>query len=868
MPKTKYIGYIASEDNEIKQGFGQLKTENGTIIQGEFFQDEINGLAIVQNKEEQFFGYFKNGQKHGIACHDYPSKTLITKYSKGRIDEDFTSELQLPDKVYKLGKINTIDFRLYGYGEIDQEIGNIHIKGFFRKNYLDGFGIVETPEFKKIGDFVKGKLTSIGKIEKPNGDYIISEFIDDQPVGFGIENSGDTFYCGDFNQNREKTGNGLLRKKEQFEYVGELVDDGVFQGNGKLRDWVKNEYFIGKFEKSMKTGIGYLETFNKETNKSEKVYYGNFEHGLPNGIGIEKVGFEERFVGKFVNGIRHGKGFLFNTDTMELEPAYFKKGVKTEKRLNATKIADSIGDFMNKEPTVEKMKISKEVDDIEFVLKGRKEALETSQNIDLDFEFERAHMTIRKKRELLINELKKRIEQYKEKVEKFKKECEEGGVDVDIIELNDFEEDKQRAEESKITQEQDAIDLKLKLPLDLGGYYGDSDDEEFGKLEEEKKVEDEEKVEEKKEEEDDKNVKILDAETDEIKTEVPQLNLEIIKQEEERKRKKPKMSSRKELKAPTNNSYEKVKKIETRKYSNMFPRSKKTTNNTSKGYSTYRSNIRKDSKTKVKSSRRKKKPKNKKTVTVKLYKKIIYDDFEHFSSLYPNDNRISSVSDHPFYSRTSRDSYYKDYGIDSLQRKYNSSLDKLKKTRFAPDDKLLEYEEFFDGPGTSVYYTHSPEGLKRKRVYKFNTDYKEMYQETVLDRISPAKKKEENTVKVTEFEGYFSNKSDDPNGYLGNIKIPEKRKRRNEDLEELGIKNEEIKKIIRDNTAGYVPLKYKEDKLKLVEEEKSSSQKGKIVLKGILKKNREPKKEVHKRRKTKGSRDKEWKRIRDMGAKY
>lgn len=860
-----YTGQVG--EGGLKEGFGQLRTKEGVIFQGEWKHDLLNGLAIIQKKDEQFFGFFKHDEKHGIGCHDYEDKTFITKYVKDEIDENFASELHLPDMVYKLGKIDPKKFRLTGYGEIDKYLEDEHIKGFFRKDILDGFGKIKNPEIEKIGDFVDGNLTGVGKIINSDGHVLISEFNYENPIGFSIEIEDDDYYCGDFDQDRVKVGNALIKKTGKFEYVGQIEKGGIFHGQGKLKDWTKNEVYIGNFVEGIKSGIGYSERFvvDKQGNDSEVVFYGNFENGQPNGKGIEKIGFEERFVGNFVDGVRQGAGLLFNKDTMSLEPAFFDNGKKVEDRkLNSVKITDELEEFMDKEPAVEKEKISQEVDNIEFILKGKREAFENSPNLDIDYAFERATQNLRKKRELLLKELKKQSKKYKKLYKYFLDAVGRKGFDFSGIELNNFHEDKVRKMEKEVLDDQDVVDFKLKLPLD----ELDSEDENFGKPEqgdttEEMTVEGQDDVEEKKVEEEGKEeeVKIVDETLDDY--------LGDISEEEDSKIspvEKLDFSKKKKRRVPEvkkNQNYEKVKKVETRKYGNMQI-SRVLASRQSKGNYTNRT-LKTPRWRRRKKKRPKKKKKSSKKVVFNIYKKVIHDDNLARKYYTSSGNRIPGISDHPFYSgaQTSRERYYKDYGIDSMQQRWSNSLERLRKTNLTNRDKLLEYEEFFDGPGTVKQYTRTPQGKKRRRVFKFNTDYNPMWEETVGFR--SARKPREGSEDY-DYDDIDRDQLRKDAEFLHDLTIPKRKSKsrikQEEELGKLGIKNPDIVDMI-------LSTEVEPQKKEVLKQKEKETGREKVILKGILKKeNYQPMKRKRKKRRRKGPREKEWKKIQGLKSGY
>lgn len=872
----EYFGQLNSL--KVKDGFGQLQRKDGIIVQGEWKNGELNGPSIVQKVDEQFFGNFKEGKRHGIGCHDYNNKTFLTKYVKGHVDDTFASELQLPGKVFMLGKIDSKSYEMNGYGEIDEFNKEQYIRGFFRRGILDGFGKIENKKFNKIGDFVNGLLCGVGKITYANGDYILADFQDENPVGFTIETFGDEYYCGNYDKDRERVGHAIIKKKGEFEYVGEIAQGGTFHGHGKERDLQKNWLFIGTFEEGKKVGVGYLERHTKdETGEDiEIVYYGEFTDGLPNGLGVEKVGFEERFVGPFKNGIRNGKGMLFNKSTMSLEPAYFKRGKHiVGKALDRTKLVNTLKEYMDKEPAIMKQSLSKVADDIEFVLEGKKKSYENSPNLDLEESFKRASETLRKKRELLMSELKKKTEMYKPRNEEFKEACSRNhDIEIECIDLNDIE-----IEEGKQNSNGDStVDLKLAIPM------GIPDDDDFGKPaksynfsipintalkkqhsiiqeadenEEEtteremKKAQEMLEIKEEDEEEDDK-IKLMDG--DEV------LHTMLEPTNFKKRKRKTKAKSVKEGQAEMENkdNYKKVRKLETRKYG--------------KFEITRKSKDKLPGRKKMSPKKRRRKPKRKirkktnakKKVILRIIKKVHYEDnpsYRHYVNY--RGNKITEASDHPFYSKSrskSKEGYYNDYGIDSARDKWNNSMDKLMETDLNEDDKLLEYDQFFDGPGSVTRYVQSPDGKKGRKVYRFNKDDKLGEREIRPQPMSRS---------PGPVSGVSSQKqerwSKEERDLLQRYGIPQNssKSRKIRRLERLGITDEAIIQRVLDadrdysgsKLGEYVALKPRDD------DEYSGSPYRRANLDRVLKSRSKGKRSKKPTSKKLDSRDKEWMRI-------
>jgi hypothetical protein len=114
-----------------KTRFGQLRQKNGTLIEGEFKNDKLNGVAFtLQPDGTQYTGRFTNGQKQGTGCLNFKTYTFLGKFDKDQPGNKGTFE--------------------YNNGECH--------KGEFKNSKLQGFGVIENKNTGTVirGDFVEG----------------------------------------------------------------------------------------------------------------------------------------------------------------------------------------------------------------------------------------------------------------------------------------------------------------------------------------------------------------------------------------------------------------------------------------------------------------------------------------------------------------------------------------------------------------------------------------------------------------------------------------------------------------------------------------------------------------------------------------
>ena len=186
-----------------------------------------------------------------------------------------------------IGNINSNNCS--GIGKYINSKGDI-IKGYFKDNYLHGYGILERNRNNYIFE---------GQVEKNKFN------------GYGIEvfQDGSSYYGG--YKNNEKSGIGTYNWSDGAQYQGEWKK-GLPDGMGIYYD-AKNRKYEGEWKKGKMNGIGlfkwddgrkYFGYFKQDKregfgiffwNNPLKIYLGFWVNGLQNGIGKLYTSFKEKY---------------------------------------------------------------------------------------------------------------------------------------------------------------------------------------------------------------------------------------------------------------------------------------------------------------------------------------------------------------------------------------------------------------------------------------------------------------------------------------------------------------------------------------------------------------------------------------------
>lgn len=169
----------------------------------------------------------------------------------------------------------------------------------------NGFGVMTTPFYVRIGEWREGKFTGWGREIRRNGRTLEGRFINGLLNGKGILSNAKGKYIGDF-VNGKRHGEGKLMS-DDFEYDGEFKND-FMDGNGKITFLKAGSSYEGEFRQSQINGHG---TY---TWQNGNVYTGMMQNGTMHGYGSLRSANGEVYDGQFVRGIKRGIGKITSSD--------------------------------------------------------------------------------------------------------------------------------------------------------------------------------------------------------------------------------------------------------------------------------------------------------------------------------------------------------------------------------------------------------------------------------------------------------------------------------------------------------------------------------------------------------------------------
>ena len=198
-------------------------------------------------------------------------------------------------------------------------INGYRVEGTFHQNLLTGEGKVFRSDGLVVflGSFENGQKAGVGKEYDESGCEYQGEFKNNQRNGKGVLiRGGEVIYDG-FWKNGLKHGKGK-------EVVGTSIYEGEFrcglrEGKGKLYRKDGQEIYTGDWWQGKRHGRG------QELLKGDIVYIGEYRDDRCNGEGCQLQNNVMIYKGGFVNGMREGKGVLYNADQTIAKEGTFKR---------------------------------------------------------------------------------------------------------------------------------------------------------------------------------------------------------------------------------------------------------------------------------------------------------------------------------------------------------------------------------------------------------------------------------------------------------------------------------------------------------------------------------------------------------------
>ena len=215
----------------LRDGIGVLVTKNGSILWGDWFQDELNSgeTNYIDKDGNHFIGEGLNTVFNGQAK---------IKYFNGEVYEGTVSN-NLPQ----------------GMGQLTTTEGDFY-EGEFDKGQMHGYGKLQKFDHSVYeGDFMKGKIHGHGRMEYTDkGMIYVGEWKYGKEHGQGKMDFGhreNKIYEGEFAEGKIR-GEGKMLWSNGKEFIGGFWN-GKFHGDGKLVDEKGKETIAKWYRGKLKT---------------------------------------------------------------------------------------------------------------------------------------------------------------------------------------------------------------------------------------------------------------------------------------------------------------------------------------------------------------------------------------------------------------------------------------------------------------------------------------------------------------------------------------------------------------------------------------------------------------------------------------
>ena len=270
----KKINFIGNLDMNFKiMNFGTLYLHNGDTYRGSFYNEKMNGFGTYFfAKGESWTGHFCNGQFEGVGKY---------YYENGLLTETITYHL------------NQVVPNQTPYRNIEREDFTIQGAEYFFNSMMSIYpGVIE-------------RLLRLFPMKCPEETLKwVCQQLQNGSCYVGQTKLNNTFHgrgCFIY-------GNGLIKY-----YVGYL-ENGYAKGYGAYYDYNWNCLYEGQFENNQKHGFGKWY---------ERGYIGYFLNDQPHGDGVQYYTNGARFEGKFINGLKHDKGYMINETYTTIQEMHF-----------------------------------------------------------------------------------------------------------------------------------------------------------------------------------------------------------------------------------------------------------------------------------------------------------------------------------------------------------------------------------------------------------------------------------------------------------------------------------------------------------------------------------------------------------------
>ena len=266
-----YKGMINNYD--LREGFGKLFLEDGSIYKGFFHNDKMEGRGRLLNINGYVYeGEFKNNLSEGYGKYIALDGTTY-KGSWSKDKQSGLGDMTYPDGQRYTG--NFKDGKKHGTGKIIFSDFNCY-EGNFYYNEIKGEGEYHWKDGRfYIGKWAKNKMNGYGIFLWPDKKKYYGHYDNNLKEGFGIFLWGDGHSYEGFWKLGRQDGNGIIKSNKSIKYClwenGKLIkniDDEYEKSQIRDKiDEIKNQSDYVEFKSNMKR---YEKKINEFSSSSEK----------------------------------------------------------------------------------------------------------------------------------------------------------------------------------------------------------------------------------------------------------------------------------------------------------------------------------------------------------------------------------------------------------------------------------------------------------------------------------------------------------------------------------------------------------------------------------------------------------------------
>ncbi|MBP6686878.1 MAG: caspase family protein [Lacibacter sp.] len=326
-----------------REGFGTYRWKTGELFIGESVANEFEGFGKITFKEgDVYIGDFKKGLPEGYGIKTFSNGTKYIGFLKKGMPDgegrmfytDRTTQMGIFDKGKYLGKVSYYNNAVgatgclngncdNGYG-MKSYVGGDYYWGNFKNSKREGYGTYYWDDGTRwVGEFSEGQLTGYGTYTFINGEKYVGFFEQSKRNGWGLNYNEDGKKELGFWKN-----NILVQSKAK---LANGIKEGCVSGDcrdGEGKYIFQKGYYEGSFKDGYRHGEGTYYLDNGE------YYKGSFSNNKYNGKGIYYFANHDKYEGEWKEQQFYGKGILYSFADVPKD-GYWNDGAFNGKKIPA-----------------------------------------------------------------------------------------------------------------------------------------------------------------------------------------------------------------------------------------------------------------------------------------------------------------------------------------------------------------------------------------------------------------------------------------------------------------------------------------------------------------------------------------------------